>query len=61
MLLFKTCLFITCKKNLRQQYESNKLKIIAPTWNDEFELPDCSYSVTDIQDYIDCIIKNTKH
>ena len=29
---------------------------MAPTWNDEFELPDCSYSVSDIQDYIEYII-----
>ena len=27
-------------KNIRQHYKNNKLKIIAPTWNDEFELPD---------------------
>ena len=31
--------------------------MIAPTWNDEFELPDGSYSVSDIQDYIKYIIK----
>ena len=37
-------------KNIRKQYKNNKLKIIAPTWNDEFELPDGSYSVSDIQD-----------
>ena len=24
-------------KNIRKQYKNNKLKIIAPTWNDEFE------------------------
>ena len=30
---------------------------MAPTWNDEFELPDGSYSVSDIQDYIEYIIK----
>ena len=40
-----------------QQYERNKLKIIATEWNDEFELPDGFYSVSDIQDYIECIIK----
>ena len=44
-------------KNIRKQYKNNKLKIIAPTWNDEFELPDGSYSVSDIQDYIEFIIK----
>ena len=56
MLLFKR--FYTLK-NLRKQYKNNKLKIIAPTRNDEFELPDGSYSVSDIQDYIKYIIKKT--
>ena len=40
-------------KNIRKQYKNNKLKIIARMWNDEFELPDGSYSVSNIQDYID--------
>ena len=44
-------------KNIRKQYKNNKLKIIAPTRNDEFQLPDGSYSVSDIQDYIEYIIK----
>ena len=44
-------------KNIRKQYKNNKLKIIAPTWNDEFQLPAGSYSVSDIQDYIEFIIK----
>ena len=44
-------------KNIRKQYKNNKVRIIAPTWNDEFELPDGSYSVSDIQDYIEYIIK----
>ena len=35
-------------KNIRKQYKNNKLKIIAPTWNYEFELPDGSYSVPDV-------------
>ena len=35
--------------------------MIAPTWKDEFELPDGSYSVSDIQNYIEHIIKNVKH
>ena len=47
-------------KNIRKQYKNNKLKIIAPTWNDEFELPDGSYSVSDIQDYIEYIINKHK-
>ena len=37
---------------------NNKLKIIASTWNDEFELPDVIYSESDIQDYIEYIIEN---
>ena len=45
-------------ENIRKQYKNNKLKIIAPTWNDEFELPDSSYSVSDIQGYIKCIKKH---
>ena len=57
MLLFKTYLFITHGKNIRKQYNNNKLEIIAPTWNDEFELLDGSYSVSDIQDNIEYIIK----
>ena len=44
-------------KNIRKQYKNNKLKITAPTWNDEFELPDGSYSVSDVQGYIEFIIK----
>ena len=37
--------------------KKKKLKIIAPTWNDEFESPDNFYSVSDIQDYSEFIIK----
>ena len=33
-------------KNIRQQYKSDKLKIVAPTWNDEFKLSHGSYSVS---------------
>ena len=61
MLLFKNDLFITLgKKYIKKQYKNNKLKIIAQTWNDEFELPDGSYSVSDIQDYIEHMIKKNK-
>ena len=52
------CIYYTWK-NKRQQYKNNKLKIIAPRWNDEFELPDCSYSITNIKDFIEYIIKKT--
>ena len=47
-------------KNIRSEYKlNNKLKISAPTWNDEFNLPNGSYSVPDIQDYFKIIIKKT--
>ena len=39
-------------KYIRQQYKNNKLNIIVPMWNYEFELPDGSYLGSDIQDYI---------
>ena len=44
-------------KNIKNSYNNNKFKISAPTWNDEFELPDGSYSVSDIQDYFEYILK----
>ena len=44
-------------KNIKNSYNNNKFKISAPTWNDEFELPDGSYSVSDIQDYFKYILK----
>ena len=46
------------RKNVRKQHKNNELKIIAPTWNDESELPDGSYYVSDIQDYIKYIKKH---
>ena len=42
---------------MRKQYKINKVKLIAPTLNDEIELPDGSYSVSDIQECIEFIIK----
>ena len=44
-------------KNIKQSYKNNKFKISAPTWNEEFELPDGSYSISDIQDYFEYILK----
>ena len=60
MLLFKTYLFIIRGKNMIKQYKNNKLKITTLTWNDEFQLLDGFYSVSDIQDYIEYIIKKHK-
>ena len=44
-------------KNIKSSCNNNKFKISALTWNDEFELPDGSYSVSDIQDYFEYILK----
>ena len=44
-------------KNIKSSYNNNKFKISAPTWNDKFELPDGSYSVSDIQDYFEYILE----
>ena len=44
-------------KNIKSEYNNNKFKISAPTWNDEFDLPDGSYSIADIRDYFQYIIK----
>ena len=44
-------------KNIKSEYNNNKFKISAPTWNDKFNFPDGSYSVSDIQDYFEYIIK----
>ena len=44
-------------KNIKSSYKNNKFKISAPTWNEEFILPDGSYSISDIQDYFQYILK----
>ena len=44
-------------KNVKSIYNYNKFKISAPTWNDTFDLPDGSYNISEIQDYIKYIIK----
>ena len=36
-------------KNIKSEYSNNKFRISAPTWNDEFNIPDGSYSVSNIQ------------
>ena len=48
------------RKNIKSEYNNNKFKMSAPTWKDTFNLQDGSYSISDIQDYFEFIIKNTK-
>ena len=44
-------------KNIKSEYNNNEFKTSASTWNDEFNLPDGSYSVSDIQDHFQYITK----
>ena len=60
--LFMCSICYTWKKYKKvkysQIYKNNKCKISAPTYNYKFELPDISYSVSDIQDYVEYLIKH---
>ena len=44
-------------KNIKNSYKNNKFKISALTWNEEFELLDGSYSISDILEYFEYILK----
>ena len=44
-------------KNIKTEYNNNKFKTSAPTWNETFDLLDSSYIIADIQDYFEFIIK----
>ena len=48
-------------KNIKSSYNNNKFKISAPTWNVKFELPDGSYSVSDIQEYFEYILEKYRY
>ena len=54
--LANLCIYYTWK-NIKSEYNNNRFKTSAPTWNDTFDLPDGSYSIADIQDYLEFIIK----
>ena len=47
-------------KKIKKSYKNNKFKISAPTWNEEFELPDGSYPISGTQDYFGYMIKNMR-
>ena len=44
-------------KNVKSSHNNNKFKISAPTWSEEFKLSDGSYSISEIQDYFEYILK----
>ena len=48
-------------KNIKAEYSNYKFKVYAPTWNENFDLPNGSYSINDIQDYFEFIIKKMKN
>ena len=53
----KVQVFYYTRKNIKKGYKNNKFKISAPTWNEEFELPDESYSISNIQDHFEYTLK----
>ena len=57
MALANLSIYYTLENVESAEYNNNKFTNSAPTWNDEFDLPDGSYSVSDIQDYFEYIIK----
>ena len=44
-------------KNMKSAYNNNKFKIFVPTWNDEFNLPDVSCSVSDMTIILNILLK----
>ena len=44
-------------KNIKHSYNNNKFKVSVPTWVEQFKLPDGSYSVSDIRDYFEYLLK----
>ena len=47
-------------KNIKSAYNNDKFKISAPTWNDQFDFPDGSYSIAGIQITLNLSLKSTK-
>ena len=47
-------------QNIKKSNKINKFKTLTPKWNEEFELPDGSYSISDIQVWFGYLLKNTR-
>ena len=47
-------------KNIKSSYKNSEFKKTAPKWNDKFELSNGSYSLSDIQDYFEYILKKRR-
>ena len=57
LLLSSLSIYYTWRSIKKKSYNNNKFKISAPAWNYEFELPDGSYLIPDIQDLFEYILK----
>ena len=57
MLLYQNLAFTIHEKIWKKLFKDKKFEILAPTWNEEFELPDGQYSVSDIQDCFEYMFK----
>ena len=57
LLLSSLSIYYTWRSIKKKSYNNNKFKISAPAWNYEFELPDGSYLIPDIQDFFEYILK----
>ena len=59
-LFYQILVFTIHGKIFKKSYKNNKFKISVPTRNEDFELPDESYSVSDIQEDFEYVLKNKK-
>ena len=59
-LFYQILAFTIHGKIFKKSYKNNKFKISVPTRNEDFELPDGSYSVSDIQEDFEYVLKNKK-
>ena len=57
MLFYRVLPIYYAWKNIKKSYKNNKFKISTTTWNEEFELPNGSYSISDIQGHFEYILK----
>ena len=57
MLFYQTLAITVHGKKIKKSYKNNKFQISSPTLNEHFELPDGSYSVSDIQNHLEYVIK----
>ena len=48
------------EKHQVKKHNNSKFKISAPTWNDTFDLVDGSYSIADIKNYFEFIVKKNE-